>query len=109
MYLQVQLPTLTASGGTVAWCSNVGHTLMSSATLQIGGQDIDKIYGDWLNIWNDLALPVGQLDGYNVMVGNNSTLTTQGATVDGQTLYVPMQFYFNRNPGLASISTQAAT
>lgn len=100
-YLQVTLPTLTATGGTVAWCSNVGHTLLQSATLQIGGQDIDKHYGDWLNIWADLTLEDGKKTGYNIMTGNNATLTTQGATVAGQSLYIPLQFWFCRNPGLS--------
>jgi len=35
------------------------------------------------------------------MVGNTTSLTTLAATIDSTTLYVPLQFWFCRNPGLA--------
>ena len=35
------------------------------------------------------------------MIGNTTTLTTPSLTIPTSTLYVPLQFWFNRNPGLA--------
>ena len=35
------------------------------------------------------------------MIGNDSERTTAGSTIDATTLYVPLQFWFCRNPGLA--------
>jgi len=69
----------------------------------------DKQYGDWLHIWNELTQSAGHQLGYANMVGNIPQLTTPvqvpsgGASVDvqGQILYVPLEFWFNRNPGLA--------
>lgn len=41
-------------------------------------------------------------DGYSVMIGNTTALTGTGhSSTDATTLYVPLQFWFNRNPGLA--------
>ena len=46
VYLQVDLPALT--GTTVAWTHNIGHVLIDEVSIEIGGQTIDKQYGDWL-------------------------------------------------------------
>ena len=98
-YLQVALPAL--SGTNVAWTRNIGHALIDYVNIEIGGQEIDRHYGDWLNIWNELTQTAEHEDGYSVMIGNTSDLTTPASSVDAATLYVPLQFWFNRNPGLA--------
>lgn len=55
----------------------------------------DKHYSDWMYIWNQLALPKGKQDGYDAMVGADI------AAADAKTLYVPLEFWFCRNVGLA--------
>lgn len=35
------------------------------------------------------------------MIGNTSTLTTPASSIPATTIYVPLQFFFNRHPGLA--------
>jgi hypothetical protein len=100
-YLQVDLPAMTQTTGTVAWTRNIGHVLIQEITISIGGQQIDKHYGDWLNIWNELTQTSEKWDGYNNMIGNTTTLTTPGASIPAATLYVPFQFWFCNNPGLA--------
>ena len=67
------------------------HNLIKSVELEIGGQQIDKQYGDWMTIWNELSLPEDKQTGYESMVTANS----------GETLFIPLQFYFCTNPGLA--------
>ena len=32
--------------------------------LEIGGQKIDKHYGEWMYIWNELSMPVGKKQAY---------------------------------------------
>jgi len=58
--------------------------------VEIGGQLIDRQYGNWMTIWNELTLPAGKKDGYNGMIDG----TTDKA-------YVPLEFWFCRNIGLA--------
>ena len=60
--------------------------------VEIGGQLIDRQYGDWMKIWNELTLPAGKKDGYAKMVG--------GTDATGKR-YVPLEFWFCRNIGLA--------
>lgn len=105
MYLQVTLPAVSCPGPTskcFRWVNYVGHVLIKSVEIEIGGQRIDKHYGDWLTIWNELTQQPGLQVGYDNMVGNTIALTGTGLNKTEQTtLYVPFQFWFCRNPGLA--------
>ena len=119
VYLQATLPTVTTSGSTSArWVNWVGHALVKNVEVEIGGQRIDKHYGDWLHIWNELSQTAGKQAGYANMVGNvdklyrpvsgSGTSATDaraaGATtgvLPETTLFIPLQFWFCRNPGLA--------
>ncbi|NBP03064.1 MAG: hypothetical protein EBU90_23710 [Proteobacteria bacterium] len=96
-YLQVKLPALDpASSGSGAWVENVGHMLIQEVYIEIGGQQIDKHYGDWLNVWNELTQTAEKEAGYNVMIGNTETLTTVNSTTKPETtLYIPLQFWLN--------------
>jgi len=130
-YLQVTLPEVnqsmkgTSQDGVYArWLDFPGEQLISQVEVEIGGQRIDRQYGDWMHIWNNLTLPVDQKKGYYAMVGNTTELTfitdPSFNPIDGPcqanaprqvcaprnalpetTLYVPFQFWYCRNPGLA--------
>jgi hypothetical protein len=111
MYLQVALPDVSVYPGTAfRWLPYLGHILIKTVELEIGGQRIDKHYGEWLHIWNELTQSAGHQIGYANMVGNTPDLVTPmkveccataHAHVRGRTIYVPLEFWFNRNPGLA--------
>jgi len=133
-YLQVTLPEIGQDGccnpgvcdKTYArWLDYPGEQLISMVEVEIGGQRIDRQYGDWMHIWNQLCLTAEQERGYNKMVGQTMQLTyltdPSFADVDSAcagvdvpaavcaprnalpetTLYIPLQFWFCRNPGLA--------
>ena len=100
-YVQSSLPALTASSGTIAWTEEVGHFLIKSVEVEIGGQRIDRHYGTWLSVWSSLTTTKGHEDGYNSMIGNVSSLTTQAASTSAYDLYIPLQFWFCRHTGLA--------
>ena len=104
VYLQVTLPSVeaTTSSQYFRWVNYIGHVLVKSVEVEIGGQRIDKHYGDWLTIWNELTIAPGLKNGYDNMVGNTIALTGTGLQrADATTLYVPFQFWFCRNPGLS--------
>jgi hypothetical protein len=115
----------TQENGVFArWLDFPGEQLISQVEVEIGGQRIDRHYGDWMHIWNQLTMSAAQEKAYNTMVGNTTQLTyitdPSFSNVDGpcvssaprqicaprnalpeSTLYVPLQFWFCRNPGLA--------
>ena len=104
MYLAVKLAEVTEANMTVPWgyCSRVGHAMVEETKVEIGGSKIDEQYGDWLNIWYELTHVVGQERGYAKMVGDVPNLTeVSTATKRAYQLYVPLQYWFNRNNGLA--------
>ena len=90
VYLQATLPSVDVStilsstvtqdnsGTAFSWVENVGQALVNYVELEIGGQLIDKHYGDWLNIWNELTLPVGKQDAYDMMVGSELVSSFNG-------------------------------
>jgi hypothetical protein len=102
-YLQVQIPSVTATGGSFNWVQNLGHALIDEVSIDIGGQTIDKHYGEWLTIWNELTQTAEKAAGYDTMIGSVPSLTnnTTADTTPAYTLYIPLQFWFCRNPGLA--------
>jgi hypothetical protein len=102
MYLQVQLPAVPASGISWGYVPRLGHALISETKIEIGGSKIDEQYGDWLNIWYELSHQVGQERGYAKMIGDVAELQKiSGIAKQSYVLYVPFQYWFNRNNGLA--------
>jgi hypothetical protein len=106
MYVVVTLPAVVGvASGEFRWLNWVGHVLVKNYEVQIGGQRIDKHYGDWLHIWNELTQTAGHQAGYANMVGNVPRLTQAiigaGAETPAVELFIPLQFWFCRNPGLA--------
>ena len=122
--LGVTAQSIPRTGVYARWLDNPGLQLISQVEVEIGGQRIDRQYGDWMNIWNQLTMTSEQERGYHSMVGQTTQLTyiTDPAfnDVDGPcesdaprqvcaprnalpetTLYIPLQFWFCRNPGLA--------
>jgi len=124
-YLQVTLPEVAQADASYArWLDYPGQQMIDLVEVEIGGQRIDRQYGDWMHIWSQLTLTAEQEPGYNKMVGQTTQLTyltdPSFAAVDGPcdtgapqqvcaprnalpetTLYVPLEFWYCRNPGLA--------
>ena len=73
-----------------------GLRVIDNVEVEIGGQKIDKHYAEWMYIWNELSLPESKKDGYFQMVGGAG-----GAGNVLDTMYVPLEFWFCRNIGLA--------
>jgi hypothetical protein len=119
-------PTSGSPQGVFArWLDFPGEQLVAQVEVEIGGQRIDRQYGDWMHIWNQLTLSKEQQSGYHKMIGNTTELTyitdpnfagvsgpCASSSVPNQvcaprnalpetTLYVPLQFWYCRNPGLA--------
>ena len=113
MYLEVQLPndlvhTHTGLDNPLFWTYGIGNAMIKTAEIEIGGQLIDRQYGEWMNIWTELTTPEGKKRGYDDMVGNwyrtednGGQETNKNVLNNSYRLYIPLQFWFNRNAGLA--------
>jgi hypothetical protein len=77
-----------------------GFQIIDNVEVFIGGQPIDKHYGEWLDIWSQLTYTKEKYDQLLEMV-NTSIFTSPSVYDKTAKLYIPLQFWFNRNPGLA--------
>ena len=94
---------------------NPGAYFIKTVELEIGGQSIDKHTGLWMELWAELTEPNPY--GYPMDVQNASdtgslfqTMTLSGGVAGNSSngsdvvkgpLFIPLRFWFCRNPGLA--------
>ena len=78
-----------------------GDKLISLVECEIGGQLIDRHYEEWLQVWAELSTPASKTDGYKYLTGGFSNTLATGGGTSQQSVMVPLQFWFCRNPGLA--------
>jgi len=123
-YVQLELPSLDTGGVDKALWNHggfnggasgyLGYNFISHVELDIGGQVIDRLYSEYMVLWSELTSESRKLENLTKMIQNakysKSTLQfdgTEGCT-DGvgrqalpNVLYIPLMFFFTRNPGTA--------
>ncbi len=108
-YVEVVLPdTYTGQATPIYWSGDdqrrIGYLLLKKIELEIGGQIIDTHYGEWLYLWECLTANFDTSVKLDSMVGglyNGSYTTATSCGGRPAVLYIPLQFWFCRNPGLA--------
>ena len=121
MYVECD-PSAVLAHATFA--PNPLHQLLKEMTVEIGGQQIDKQYGHWLNVWTELTEPTnvsildsnGQYAAAHVMRSADAAevrvpptpyqrmsfgVKSSGVTPVEKRAAVPLQFWFCRHAGLA--------
>ena len=88
MESEIDLSLSTDAAASNEW---VAERAIKDVELSIGGQRIDKHYQTWWRLYSELYLDASKKINYGKM--------TTG--VDGAKVYLPLIFFFNRNPGLA--------
>jgi len=73
----------------------IAERAIKSAELSIGGQRIDKHYQRWWRLYSELYLS----DAAKTNWGKMTTAPVPGT--GGKQVFLPLVFFFNRNPGLA--------
>lgn len=90
MYLEIELPELAYS---VSWVNGIGNQIIKTVELQIGGETIDQISGNSLDVYNEMITAPGVKSSYYEMVGKLFTYGYNSQT-GGLLLYVPLPFGF---------------
>ena len=119
-YLVIDIPPIYGeyiSG--FKWVNYLGFALIKYVTLTIGGAQVDKQYGQWLIIWNELTLSdekkkylyeminVNQEPLYDSNADWENGVTELNDTTKKillyrkKRLYIPLLFWFCTNPGLS--------
>jgi hypothetical protein len=119
LWLEVSLPEVPENADAV-YTSKLGHQLIKSAEVEIGGQRIDKIYGRWMELWHQLSCRAEKKEGYELMTANNGeekagahdTSTSAGTAglklkpgshSTARKLYLPINFWFSKGSAGAAL------
>ena len=85
-----------------AWVKNIGHSLIEYIEFYIGGVKIDKLDGQWIDIWHELYDDKDKEDTYKKMIGDIEDLTSFNTDIkNSYTLYIPIPFWFCKHIGLS--------
>jgi len=120
-------PSALVTANCTALASDISHALLQYLEIEIGGQLIDRHYGTWLTVWRDLtecnptgaqgelgtngvepapnggsgAIDTNPSTKYHRMSYTHQSGAAQTTTAAPSEVYIPMRFWFCRNPGLA--------
>ena len=93
--------------------NNLGSAIIDNVILEIGGQEIDKHYGHWMETWAELTEPndggyVNSFTDPYLVEGTRFQNMSGFGGINGSAntflkapIFIPLFFWFCRNPGLA--------
>ena len=127
--LSVELPDIYSSDKfRFRWIENIANYMIYTCSIRIDTQVIDQLWGEWMDIWNELSLSADKREGYNKLTGNveefmnpkslnpyivydHNNITYSQYPIAGTSveypsikkrrLFLPMPFWFSKSPGLA--------
>jgi len=121
-YLEVVLPVYEVGSTSVKvdWNNEqgrLGYNLIRYVELEVGGQLIDRLYGEFMYLWDTLTSDANKSKQLWDMVGfaanrssgqpglelpdSSSCSAATGRQGHPNVLYIPLTFFYTRNPGCA--------
>lgn len=96
------------------WTNSIGHALLASVEIEIGGSRIDRHVGEWLDVWSELTEKEEKRAGLWDMIGKydeaeyddsfyvagDNDWRMNRAWSRARTYYIPLKFCFNTMPGM---------
>lgn len=103
VFLEIILPDLNKplNSKWYGYTNNIGCSLIKSITLKINDQIIDKIYGEWIDIYYQ----INNINIDNLVQQYNSEYsirnTKNNIDLSKRKIYIPIPFFFSKDSGLA--------
>lgn len=107
IFLSVNFDSIAASTDPdlkFGWANSLGHALIDYYLIEFNGRQIDKQYGEWLEIWNELSQTLDKRSTYNEMIGKVDPFDFSVETfplTEKMDLIIPLNFWFCRFASLA--------
>ena len=99
--LEIILPELNEGTG-VEWTNGIGNALIKEVQLLIGGEIVDRMDGQLLDIYSEFYLEEGKRATYHKMIGYHKNFDYNGTDNNhAMRLFIPLEFWFCRNIGSA--------
>ena len=108
IYFVFELPDIARNDMGFRWIPYVGEAIIDNYYVTIGGSLVDRQYGEFLHVSNMLSMDHDKRNIYDRMIGNvpeliepdrNSVYFTQSPAVPSRKIHVPLNFWYNRDPG----------
>lgn len=110
-YLRIKMPAIYSTDIPFKWIDNLGSKLIEEVTIFANGAQIDKQYGEFMNIYNDVSLTNEKKYNYQKLINGNNLNNFSGFNLNSQNseypvipsklLLIPFNFWFCRNSGQA--------
>ena len=106
IYLRVELPSFGNETDKTRYTDSIGNALIEYADLIIGGQIIERITGEYMEIYNQYFISDSKQESLKNMVGTTGKKGGLGYTANTEgifpkTFLVPLPFYFYRSEPLS--------
>jgi hypothetical protein len=129
IYFGFSLPDIYSSNKyKFKWIENVGSIFIKKASIYLDSMQIDQTTGEWMNIWNELIMPIDNDNKFKKMIGNllelqrptktvprltiannkfiynyypESSKDSDEPSIRSKQIIVPLNFWFTKNPALA--------
>jgi len=102
-YISITPLASNLSPGTIdtsySYYDSVATYLVQNADLKIGGQTIQSITGEYIEIWNELNVPYENQPGLQLLTGKYDNTTN--VNPPGRVYYANLPFYFFTSPELS--------
>ena len=95
-FLEISLPILDNGA---EWTNGIGNALIKEVQLLIGGEIIDRMDGQLLDIYSEFYLEEGKRNTYHKLIGYHKSYDGVDDNNKAMRLYVPLEFWFCRNIG----------
>lgn len=99
-HLEIQLPALADTAGALSsWVWAVGFAMIETARITIGGEQVELLGGDYMELYDELHKKPGQHLQEAALKMDRVTIPEMAdLSKVRRTLYVPIPFFFTRSP-----------
>ena len=123
IFFKIEIPSIIYNSGTkFKWVKSLGEAIIKSCSLFIGGELIEKLTSEQVNIYNRLKLNKNEREIYDNLILNTDefydpevfntrvhgyTYNGKGSlgnyrpSIEGKTLSIPLPLWFSKDNGLA--------
>ena len=95
----MNIATTNFVGPRFGWTNSLGHALIASANVTIGGNNIETLDGRLLEVLDEFNTPLEKVLDVNAMIGrvqNGFTQTSLGNSLTPTQIVTPLPFWFSR-------------
>jgi len=106
IYIRVLLSNVysanaTSTSSNVGYTDSIGNALFEYADLIIGGQTIQRINGEFMEMYSDMWISDSQQAAMKALVGTNYNLNSLTGVKNASLYIIPLPFYFYRDDSMA--------